>query len=166
MKVFALVAVPLALLTLRVPVLVPMGTVARMLVADTAVTAVAAVPLKATVVPTPKPVPVMVTTVPTGPLMGTKLLMVGADGTVAAPVTATLAVRVPSVLPMIAIVVPAVAGAVNCTVTTWLSVPVALVVAVATWAKGAPPMSDTSTVASLLLMPMAALTARLAALRV
>ncbi len=66
------------------PVVAPVGTGTAMLVADQVV-GVAAVPLNVTVlVPcvAPKLVPVIVTAVPTGPLVGDRLVNVGAAVTV------------------------------------------------------------------------------------
>lgn len=68
--------VPHTPVTLMVPVVAPVGTVAVMLVADPTVN-VALVPLKRTPVAPVKPVPVMVTLVPTAPLVGEKLVIVG-----------------------------------------------------------------------------------------
>ncbi len=70
--------------TTTVPVVAPVGTGTAMLVADQLV-GVAAVPLNVTVlVPrvAPKLVPVIVTAVPTGPLVGDRLVSVGAVVTV------------------------------------------------------------------------------------
>jgi hypothetical protein len=134
-----------------------------MLVGENIVTAVEGVPLNSTLTAPVKPVPAIVTNGPTGPLAGVKEVMVGAGGAVAVPVTTTVAVRAPSVLLTVVVAVPAVVGAVNCTVTVWVSAPVALVVAVAVAAKGAPPVSDTSTAGSELLMVMEAFAAKLAA---
>lgn len=76
-KVAVLVAVPHTPVTLTVPVVAPVGTVAVMLVAEPTVN-VALVPLKFTAVAPVKPVPVIVTLVPTAPLEGEKLVNVGA----------------------------------------------------------------------------------------
>ena len=70
--------------TTTLPVVAPAGTGTTMLVADQLV-GVAAVPLNLTVlVPcvAPKLVPVIVTAVPTGPLVGDRLVSVGATVTV------------------------------------------------------------------------------------
>ena len=70
--------------TTTVPVVAPAGTGTTMLVADQLV-GVAAVPLNLTVlVPcvAPKLVPAIVTAVPTGPLVGDRLVSVGAIVTV------------------------------------------------------------------------------------
>jgi len=70
------VAVPPGVVTLRSPVVAPVGTVAAIDVAE--VTAkVVPTPLKATAVAPVKLVPVIVTLVPTGPLVGAKLVTVG-----------------------------------------------------------------------------------------
>jgi hypothetical protein len=70
--------------TTTLPVVAPVGTDTAMLVADQLV-GVAAVPLNVTVlVPrvAPKLVPAIVTAVPTGPLVGVRLVNVGAAVTV------------------------------------------------------------------------------------
>ena len=77
-KLVALVADPLGVLTLMVPVVAPAGTVAVAVVALTPVKVTAAEPLKLTALRPVRLVPVMVTEVPTGPLVGVKLVMVGA----------------------------------------------------------------------------------------
>src|SRR5947207_7684063 len=64
--------------TTTLPVVAPPGTDATMLVALQLVV-VAVVPLKVTVPVVPKLVPVMVTAVPTGPVVGFRLVMAGAD---------------------------------------------------------------------------------------
>src|SRR5437667_11836682 len=64
--------------TTTLPVVAPLGTDATMLVALQLVV-LAVVPLKVTVPVVPKFVPVMVTAVPTGPEVGFKLVMAGAD---------------------------------------------------------------------------------------
>ena len=70
--------VPPGVVTVTLPVVAPTGTVAVRLVAELNVTLVAAVPLKLTVLPLVKPVPASATLVPTGPLVGLKLVSVGA----------------------------------------------------------------------------------------
>ena len=73
-KFEAEVAVPAGVVTLIVPVVPPVGTVATIWVA-VADTIVAEVPLKLTeswLIVVLKPVPVIVTDVPTGPLFGVK----------------------------------------------------------------------------------------------
>src|SRR5437879_5790348 len=64
--------------TTTLPVVAPLGTDATMLVALQLVV-VAVVPLKVTAPVVPKLVPVMVTAVPTGPVVGFRLVMAGAD---------------------------------------------------------------------------------------
>src|SRR6266850_1379408 len=83
-KLPALVAVPPGVVTLIVPVVAPVGTVARIEVAELTVK-VALAPLKATRVVPLKLVPLMVTLVPTGPLAGVKLVIVGGLITVKLP---------------------------------------------------------------------------------
>jgi hypothetical protein len=81
-KLAALVAVPPEVVTLAVPVVAPVGTVAVICVALLTVKLVAVVPLNLTAVAPVKLVPVRTTVVPTGPLLGLKLLTVGAATTV------------------------------------------------------------------------------------
>jgi mannitol/fructose-specific phosphotransferase system IIA component len=91
--------------TTTLPVVAPVGTGTAMLVADQVV-GVAAVPLNVTVlVPrvAPKLVPVIVTEVPTGPLVGDRLVSVGAAVTVY--VSALLA-RPPTVTTTLPVVAP------------------------------------------------------------
>ena len=76
-KLVALVAVPPPVVTLILPVLAPAGTVALTEV-GVLFEKVALLPLNLTAVTPDRFVPVMVTTVPIGPLVGLKLLMVGA----------------------------------------------------------------------------------------
>src|SRR5438105_11769903 len=64
--------------TTTLPVVAPLGTDATMLVALQLVV-VAVVPLKVTAPVVPKLAPVMVTAVPTGPEIGFRLVIVGAD---------------------------------------------------------------------------------------
>src|SRR5438105_12844247 len=64
--------------TTTLPVVAPLGTDATMLVALQLVV-LAVVPLKVTAPVVPKLVPVMVTAVPTGPVVGFRLVMAGAD---------------------------------------------------------------------------------------
>jgi hypothetical protein len=108
-KSVALVAVVVVLkvfVTLILPVVAPVGTVAVIDVAEFSVK-VAFVLLNLTAVVQPKFVPVMVTLVPMGPLVGVKLVMVGAAGR-PAPTTKTeaLSVSAPgvmtSILPVVA----------------------------------------------------------------
>jgi hypothetical protein len=104
-KSVALVAVPMVFVTLILPVVAPVGTVAVIDVAEFNVNAVAVVVLNLTAVVQPKFVPVMVTLVPIGPAAGVKEVMVGVA---AAPTTKTeaLGVSVPGVstviLPVVA----------------------------------------------------------------
>ena len=79
-KLVALVAVPPRVVTLIGPVVAPEGTMAVRLVAEAEVT-VAVTPLNLTsflLATGSKFVPVIVTAVPGGPLLGVKLVMVGA----------------------------------------------------------------------------------------
>ena len=73
------VAVPPAVTTLTAPVVLPAPTVKARLVA-VLVPRVAAVPFTVTAVAPVRLVPVIVTCVPAGPLVGVKLVMVGAGG--------------------------------------------------------------------------------------
>jgi hypothetical protein len=102
-KVTPLLARP-PTVTTTLPVVAPAGTGTPMLVADQLV-GVAAVPLKVTVlVPcvAPKFVPVIVTDVATGPLVGDRLVMLGATVTVKlAPLLARL-LTVTTTLPVVA----------------------------------------------------------------
>jgi hypothetical protein len=78
-KVFLLLAVPLTVTTM-LPVVAPVGTVVTIDVALQLVT-VAVVPLNVTVLVLwvePNPVPVIVTVAPTAPLVGERLVMLGA----------------------------------------------------------------------------------------
>src|SRR5438093_6263234 len=81
-KLLALVAVPPGVVTLSGPVVAPLGTVAEIEVEEVAVK-LALVPLNRTAEAPVKFVPVIVTGVPTGPLVGAKLVIVGAGVTVA-----------------------------------------------------------------------------------
>jgi hypothetical protein len=69
-KLDELVAVPAAFVTLIGPLVAPSGTFARSCVSESTVKALAAVPLKVTLVVPLNPLPVRVTSVPTGPLVG------------------------------------------------------------------------------------------------
>src|SRR5438445_7609250 len=80
-KLFVLVAVPPGVVTLSGPVVAPLGTVAEIEVEEVAVK-LALVPLNRTAEAPVKFVPVIVTGVPTGPLVGVKLVIVGAGMTV------------------------------------------------------------------------------------
>src|SRR5437879_9640060 len=90
-KLLALVAVPPGVVTLSGPVVAPLGTVAEIEVEEVAVK-LALVPLKVTAVAPVKFVPVIVTGVPTGPLVGTKLVIVGGLTTVTVKLVALVAV--------------------------------------------------------------------------
>ena len=80
-KFVLLVAVPAGVVTAMGPVVAPAGTVAA--ICEGLLTLKAAlVPLNLTAVAPVKFVPVIVTDAPTGPLVGVKLEMVGADVTV------------------------------------------------------------------------------------
>ncbi|OLE97481.1 MAG: hypothetical protein AUG75_07745 [Cyanobacteria bacterium 13_1_20CM_4_61_6] len=76
----ALVAVPPGVVTRSGPVVAPVGTVARMVVAESTVKFVALTPLNVTAVAPVKFVPVIVTVLPTSPLVGVKLVIVGGGG--------------------------------------------------------------------------------------
>src|SRR5437667_6955909 len=80
-KLFVLVAVPPGVVTRSGPVVAPVGTVAWIVVAEVTVK-LALTPLNVTVVAPVKFVPLIVTLVPTGPLVGAKLVIVGAGTTV------------------------------------------------------------------------------------
>jgi hypothetical protein len=77
-KLAVLVPVPPGVVTEIGPVVAPLGTVAVICVAELTVYDVAATPLNLTAVAPVKFVPVMTTDVPTGPLVGVKLVIVGA----------------------------------------------------------------------------------------
>src|SRR5437899_4177570 len=76
-KLLALVAVPPEVVTLRGPLVAPLGTVAEIEVAEVTVKFVALVPLKVTAEAPVQIVPLICTVVFTGPLVGEKLLIVG-----------------------------------------------------------------------------------------
>src|SRR5213594_2245823 len=80
-KLFVLVAVPPGVVTRSGPVVAPVGTVAWIVVAEVTVK-LALTPLNVTVVAPVKFVPLIVTLVPTGPLVGVKLVIVGAPTSV------------------------------------------------------------------------------------
>jgi len=99
-KLFVLVAVPPGVVTRSGPVVAPVGTVAWIVVAEVTVK-LALTPLNVTVVAPVKFVPLIVTLVPTGPLVGVKLVIVGAlptmkvtvvEGVLAAAATVTVCV--------------------------------------------------------------------------
>ena len=101
----ARVAVPPGVVTLTLPE-VPEPTTAVMLVAETTLNEVAAVPPKLTAVAFVKLVPVMVTDVPTAPLVGLKLVMVGAGAAVTVKLVALVPVSPPTVTVMAPVVAP------------------------------------------------------------
>jgi len=76
-KFATLSPLPATLVTRIFPVVAPLGTVARICVLDTAVNALAGVPLNATEVAPVKVFPVIVTSTPTPPLLGVNELIVG-----------------------------------------------------------------------------------------
>jgi hypothetical protein len=82
-----LVPVPPGVVTVNGPVVAPAGTVAWITVADVTVN-VAAVPLNRTAVAPVKFAPVIVTLAPTSPLVGVKLVILGATVKLAALVAA------------------------------------------------------------------------------
>jgi hypothetical protein len=90
-KLAELVTVPAGVVTLRCPVVAPLGTVAEMLVALVTVND-AVTPLKRTDVAPVKFVPVMVTTVPTFPLVGDRPVIVAGTQNHAALVAVPLEV--------------------------------------------------------------------------
>jgi len=79
-------------MTVTSPLLAADGTVARSLVADTSVTALAATPLNFTLEALVKPTPEIVTTVPYGPLVGAMLVIdsVGVNEDALMPVPAAV----------------------------------------------------------------------------
>jgi hypothetical protein len=95
-KLVVLVAVLTVFVTLILPVVAPVGTVAVIEVAEFTVNEVAVVVLNLTAVVPQKLVPVMVTVDPVGPLAGVKEVMVGAAA-VATVKSAALAVSAPGV---------------------------------------------------------------------
>ena len=80
-NVAALVAVPAGVVTAMAPLVAPAGTVAVIWLAEST-TYVALLPLKVTELAPVKLVPVIVTEAPTAPLVGEKLVIVGATITV------------------------------------------------------------------------------------
>jgi len=76
-NVVLLVAVPPGVVTLIVPLVVPVGTVAVIDVAETTLKLLASIPLNLTAVIPEKLVPVIVTITPAGPLVGVKPVIVG-----------------------------------------------------------------------------------------
>lgn len=81
-KLLELLPVAAELVTLIVPVLAPLGTLARICVAESTTKPGAATPLNATCVMLLKLLPVIVTGVPTGPLLGLKDVIDGPKITV------------------------------------------------------------------------------------
>ena len=75
-KLLALVAVPLGVVTLHAPVMAPAGTVATIVVSEFTVK-LALTALSATAVAPVKFAPLIVTLLPTRPLAGVKLVIVG-----------------------------------------------------------------------------------------
>jgi hypothetical protein len=98
--------------TAIVPVVAPVGTVATICVALLTVKLVALVPLKVTAVAPVKLVPAMATEVPIGPLVGLKLVSVGAGMTVKLP--ALVAVPPGVVTAIVPVVAPVGTVAVIC----------------------------------------------------
>src|SRR2546426_12754938 len=80
-KLVVLVVVPPGVVTRSGPVVAPVGTVARIAVSEVTVK-LALTPLNVTAVAPVKFVPLSVTLLPTGPLVGVKLVSVGAGITV------------------------------------------------------------------------------------
>ena len=78
-KFCTLVALPTGVLTMILPVVAPAGTVAVIVVGVLTTNEGAITPLNLTTVAPVKFVPVIVTEVPTGPEVGRKLVIVGAD---------------------------------------------------------------------------------------
>jgi len=81
-NMLVLVAVPPGVVTLSGPVVAPVGTVSRIVVAEATVKGAALTPLNVTAVAPVKFVPVIVTMVPSGPLVGVRLVIVGGITTV------------------------------------------------------------------------------------
>jgi hypothetical protein len=123
-KSAALVAVPMVFVTLILPVVAPVGTVAVIDVAEFTVTEVAVVALNLTVVVPQNFVPVIVTIVPIGPAVGVNEVMVGAAGAASTVKSATLAVSGSGVW---TVILPVVAPAGTAAVTLVLVRPVSVV---------------------------------------
>jgi hypothetical protein len=81
-KELVLFAVPAGVVTERVPVVAPVGTVAVICVEESTWNDAALVPWNATDVAPPKFVPLMTTLAPAGPACGVKLAIVGGVPTV------------------------------------------------------------------------------------
>jgi hypothetical protein len=77
LKSVVLVAVPPGVVTVILPSVAPVGTVAVIWVDEFTVNTVAATPLNLTAVAPVKFVPAITTEVPTGPEVGVKLVIVG-----------------------------------------------------------------------------------------
>lgn len=108
-KFVALVAVSELTVTVITPVVAPVGTEVVILVSVLAVT-VAAVPLNFTVLSAdegPKLVPAIVTVVPTGPVLGSKLVMVGEPAGVTVKSDVLVAIRPPTSTVILPVVAPA-----------------------------------------------------------
>src|SRR5207237_10187667 len=97
------VPVPAELVTVILPVVAPVGTVALICVSEFTVNVVAAVLLKLTPVAPVKPVPVSVTLVPVGPLTGVNEVMLGTT------VTVKLVALVPVPAALVTVIFPVVA---------------------------------------------------------
>jgi hypothetical protein len=72
------VALPPGVVTLRWPLAAPAGTMAVSCASELTAKLLASVPWKATLLALVNPLPVSVTVVPTAPLLGVKLVRVGA----------------------------------------------------------------------------------------
>ena len=106
-NVLALTPVPAVVVTLRLPVVAPLGTLACIWVSESTVTRVAGVPFKATwVAPVTKLVPVRVTAVPTGPLVGVNDVIVGG---VEDPVSVNVLALTPVPAVVVTLILPVVA---------------------------------------------------------
>src|SRR5213592_2425667 len=117
-KALALTPVPAVVVTLSLPVVAPLGTVACIWVSESTVTRVAGVPFKATwVAPGTKFVPVRVTAVPTGPLVGVNELIVGGN-----PVTVKALALSTEPAGVVTLILPLVAPP-GTLVLIWVSVP-------------------------------------------
>src|SRR5439155_5410873 len=112
-KLLPLLAVPPGVVTEIAPVVAPAGTVAVTCVAEFTVNVVALVPLNFTDVAPVRFVPVITTLVPTGPLVGEKLVIVGA-GAVTVKLLALVAVPPGVVTEIAPVVAPAGTVAVTC----------------------------------------------------
>lgn len=113
-KSVALVALPAEFVTVILPVVAPVGTVAVMRVAELTVKVAAATPLKRTEVVPAKFAPVMVTVEPTGPVSGLNEVIVGVC------VTTKSFALVPVPTPLVIVIFPVVAPA-GTTAVIWVS---------------------------------------------